>query len=159
MRRLYPKFFVIISASSGILGIEVREYMTVFTIANQTFQQGSFLTMAQSLNQIFVSIKLIVALFGAVTICIGAILAIYRYLLFQFSKTTLNTNDIRLNLAKNISLALEFFVAADVIETTIAPDFSSLGILAVLVLIRTMLNYSMEREIKNLSLSENNPAR
>ena len=62
-----------------------------------------------------------------------------------------NLNNIRLDLAKTIVLGLEFFIASDVIETTIMPDFQTLGILSVLVIIRTALNFSLHKEIKDLS--------
>jgi len=127
--------------------------MSIFTLISQSFQTHETVSIiANYLNQFFVFIKLLIALFGTLTIFTGAILAIYRYGLYRLGKPKYSANEIRLDLARSIILGLEFFVAADVIETTIAPDFSSLTILGVLVIIRMILNYSMEREIKNLSL-------
>lgn len=126
--------------------------MSVFTLANQVFQDGqSLLTFSRGLNQILIFIKLLIALFGTLAIFVGAILAIYRYGLYRLTHRLITPNNIRLDLANSIILGLEFFIAADVIETTIAADFSSLAILGILVIIRTILNYSMEHEIKNLS--------
>lgn len=110
--------------------------------------------MGNSLNQLFMLIKLLISLFGTITILIGALIAIYRYVLcrFIYSAIQSNLNNIRLDLARTVILGLEFFIASDVIETTITPDFQALGILSVLVIIRTILNFSLHKEIKELSV-------
>ncbi len=104
------------------------------------------------LNQFFIIVKLFISTCGTLIVLIGAFIAIYRYFLYRFvhSKKT-NLNTIRLDLARTIILGLEFFIASDVIETTITPDFQSLGILCVLVIIRTILNFSLHKEVKELS--------
>ena len=126
--------------------------MTTFTLAAQAFQDqslGNFL--ATTLFQILVAAKLTISFFGSMVILIGALLCAYRYNCYRFGSTRFNTDQIRLDLARSIILGLEFFVAADVIETTVAPDFRSLGILGLLVVIRTFLNFTLQREVKNLS--------
>ena len=54
----------------------------------------------------------------------------------------------RLQLARGILLGLEFLVAADIIKT-VAVDFtfSSVGVLAIIVLIRTFLSFAIEIEM------------
>ena len=55
----------------------------------------------------------------------------------------------RANLGRGILLGLELLVAADIIGTVaIAPSFQSLGVLALIVLIRTFLSFSLEAEIE-----------
>lgn len=105
-----------------------------------------------NLNQFFILVKLFISTCGTLIILIGALIAIYRYVLYRFiNPIKTNLNNIRLDLARTIILALEFFIASDVIETTITPDFQSLGILCVLVIIRTILNFSLHKEVKELS--------
>ncbi|MDT3441993.1 MULTISPECIES: DUF1622 domain-containing protein [unclassified Pseudofrankia] len=54
----------------------------------------------------------------------------------------------RENLGRSILLGLEFLVAADIIRTVaIAPTFTSLGVLGVIVLIRTFLSFAIELEV------------
>ena len=54
----------------------------------------------------------------------------------------------RRQLARSILLGLEFLVAADIIRTVaVDPTFTSVGVLALIVLIRTFLSFSMELEI------------
>jgi uncharacterized membrane protein len=56
----------------------------------------------------------------------------------------------RLQLARGILLGLEFLVAADIIMTVaIELTFKTVGILAVVVLIRTFLSFAIELEITN----------
>jgi uncharacterized membrane protein len=54
----------------------------------------------------------------------------------------------RQQLGRSILLGLEFLVAGDIIRTVaITPTFTSVGVLAVIVLIRTFLSFSLELEI------------
>jgi uncharacterized membrane protein len=54
----------------------------------------------------------------------------------------------RRRLGRSILLGLEFLVAADIIRTVaVSPTFESVGVLALIVLIRTFLSYSLELEI------------
>jgi uncharacterized membrane protein len=54
----------------------------------------------------------------------------------------------RLQLARGILLGLEFLVAADIIKTVaVELTFSSVGMLAVIVLIRTFLSFAIEIEM------------
>ena len=53
-----------------------------------------------------------------------------------------------------LTLGLEFIVAADLIGTTTAPDYYSVGIVASIVLIRTVLSYTLNKEITSLSKIE-----
>ncbi len=54
----------------------------------------------------------------------------------------------RRNLGRSILLGLEFLVAADIIKTVaVTPTFESVGVLALIVLIRTFLSWSLQLEI------------
>jgi uncharacterized membrane protein len=55
----------------------------------------------------------------------------------------------RRNLGRGILLGLEFLVIGDIIGTVaVEPSFSNLGVLALIVLIRTFLSFSLEVEIE-----------
>jgi uncharacterized membrane protein len=55
----------------------------------------------------------------------------------------------RANLCRGILLGLELLVAADIIGTVaVTPSFQTLGVLALIVLIRTFLSFSLEIEIE-----------
>jgi uncharacterized membrane protein len=53
----------------------------------------------------------------------------------------------RLDLARYLALALEFQLAADILSTAIAPDWTRIGHLAAIGAIRTALNYFLAREM------------
>jgi len=54
----------------------------------------------------------------------------------------------RRRLGRSILLGLELLVAADIIRTVaVRPDFRSVGVLAVIVAVRTFLSFSLELEI------------
>lgn len=53
--------------------------------------------------------------------------------------------------AANITLALEFALAADIARTAIAPTWQEIGQLAAIAAIRTGLNLFLERDIETFS--------
>ena len=54
----------------------------------------------------------------------------------------------RRSLGRSILLGLELLVAADIIRTVaVTPTFESVGVLGLIVLIRTFLSFSLELEI------------
>jgi uncharacterized membrane protein len=55
---------------------------------------------------------------------------------------------IREHLGYYLLLALEFLIAVDVIETLLHPDWKELGVLAGLVVLRTMMSFSLHWELK-----------
>jgi uncharacterized membrane protein len=55
----------------------------------------------------------------------------------------------RANLGRGILLGLEFLIAADIIGmVAIVPSFDRLGILALIIVIRTFLSFSLQIEIE-----------
>lgn len=99
-------------------------------------------------------IQKIISSLGMLIIFSGILLSLYQYiqyLIFSKHKTQdTSINLIRLNLGRTLILGLEFIVAADLIGTTTTPDYYSVGILASIVLIRTLLSFSLNRELLSL---------
>ena len=54
---------------------------------------------------------------------------------------------IRLRLGRWLALALEFELAADILRTAVAPTWGEIGQLAAIVVLRTVLNYFLQKEI------------
>jgi uncharacterized membrane protein len=75
---------------------------------------------------------------------------------FWFLRTGIASRDWRLsyeqyraNLGRGILLGLELLVGADIIGTITAPlTFESVGLLAIIIVIRTFLSFSLETEIE-----------
>ena len=55
--------------------------------------------------------------------------------------------EIRLKLGRWLALALEFLLAADILRTAVAPTWDEIGKLAAIAVLRTALNFFLQREI------------
>jgi uncharacterized membrane protein len=55
-----------------------------------------------------------------------------------------------LRYARWLVAALTFQLAADILETSIAPDWDTLGRLAAIAVIRTFLNYFLEKDVSEI---------
>ncbi len=107
------------------------------------------------LISILVIFQHIIQFLGVLIIFSGIIPAIYQYI-SQYVRgkvlaESVVINDIRLNLGRSIILGLEFIIAADLIGTTTAPDYYTVGILAIIVVIRTVLSFTLNKELMSLS--------
>lgn len=60
-------------------------------------------------------------------------------------------NQVRLTLARWLAVALEFELAADILNTAVTPTWSDIEKLAAIATLRTALNYFLEREIQQES--------
>ena len=56
--------------------------------------------------------------------------------------------SIRLRLGRVLALGLEFTIASDILRTAVAPTRQDIMNLGAIVLLRTLLNYFLEREIR-----------
>ena len=90
-----------------------------------------------------------VELAAAVIIGLAAIEAVWRALPL-FVRRTISQEakvEVRLSLGRWLALGLEFALAADILRTAIAPSWHEIGQLAAIAVLRTGLNYGLEREI------------
>ena len=85
---------------------------------------------------------------SALIIGIGLFLALYHLIRTFLNPSALGYNKTRLVLSRFLALALEFQLASDVLGTAISPSWTQLGQLAVIATIRTLINYFLEREMK-----------
>ena len=103
-------------------------------------------------------LKLIVGYFAAgaeiaaaLVIGIAILRGILTYVQLLFSRSDTegnNTEAIRLRLGRALALGLEFTVASDILRTAVAPTRQDILNLGAIVLLRTLLNYFLEREIE-----------
>lgn len=94
-----------------------------------------------------------ISVIGVLIIVFGAARAVYHLLVNTFHKK-FETSYIRLQLGESIILGLEFMVGADIVGTVREPDYHDLGILAILVVIRTVLSFFLNQELSELSPQE-----
>lgn len=87
---------------------------------------------------------------GVAVLMIGSLIAFVRYVADLFHKEVADKRyrEFRRGLAKAIMLGLELLVAADIIRSVaLEPTFESVGVLALIVAVRTFLSWSLEVEI------------
>jgi uncharacterized membrane protein len=85
---------------------------------------------------------------GVAIIVAGVVVSSVVGLARLVRRTSQSYETYRRWLGRSILLGLEFLVAADIIRTVgVTPTFAGVGVLAVIVLIRTFLSFSLELEI------------
>lgn len=90
---------------------------------------------------------------GALITVWGIIVSLCAFLKKEFSckEDCVKSNEaIRIKLGSYLVLALEFFIAGDIIKTIITPTWQGLGILGAIVVIRTILSYFLTKDIKKI---------
>lgn len=85
---------------------------------------------------------------GAAVIGIGAISTVFLFARSLLAPGKYSTSDTRLHLGRFLVLGLEFQLAADVLATAIAPTWKAIQLLAAIVVIRTVLNYFLSKELE-----------
>ncbi len=68
---------------------------------------------------------------------------------FLKSKNGLSAMESRMVFGSAVAVALELLLGADVLATAVAPSWDDIGKLAAIAVLRTGLNYFLERELKH----------
>ena len=87
---------------------------------------------------------------GVAVLVIGSLIAFVRSIvsLIRFRDGPAAYRHLRLYLGRSIVVGLELLIAADIVRSVaIDPTFTSVGVLALIVLVRTFLSWSLEVEI------------
>lgn len=91
-----------------------------------------------------------ISLFAVLVLVVGFVLTLFRNLTRNRSLAAPQRfKEFKIGLGRTLTLSLEILVFADIIETiTVKPTFSSLGFLAVLVALRTVMIWTLTLEIE-----------
>ena len=104
-------------------------------------------------------IALAVELASALIIAYGAVEAIVGLFTprrrFEKEKLFHKRRQVFLRFGMWLILGLEFELAADIVRSAISPTWSDIGQLGAIAVIRTVLNYFLERDIKEFEESAN----
>lgn len=103
-------------------------------------------------------LKLAVEAFGALVIGTGMLLACIRFVRGHFPPSPDDFTAIRLTLARFLVIALEVQLGADILATTVAPSWDAIGKLGAIAVIRTALNFFLNREMNETTRAEANAA-
>ena len=99
-------------------------------------------------TQVILWLKLGIETFGVLIIGIGVLIAVYQILRALVAPQAGVYYRIRVRLSRFLALALEFQLAADIMGTAISPSWAQLGKLGAIALLRTALNFFLEREMR-----------
>ncbi len=102
----------------------------------------------------------VVEILASVVIAIALLQFIVRYALniFQSNVETIN-QKVRIQFGSSLALALELLLGADILATAIAPTWDDIGKLAAIAVLRTGLNFFLERELRTSGLTEKDKPR
>jgi uncharacterized membrane protein len=92
-----------------------------------------------------------IEVFGVLAILIGIVLATWRFLRTGEGSAHFPARYriYKIRLGQSLLLGLEILVAADIVRTVaLEPNFTNLGVLGLLVLIRTFLSWTLVLEIE-----------
>ena len=106
--------------------------------------------MEEFVKMITLYLARLVEIGAALIIGIASVKALFRYVvvIFQTDKQ-FPKNEIRLSLGRSLALALEFLLGADILKTAVAPTWNDIGQLAAIAVLRTGLNYFLDRELNH----------
>ena len=117
--------------------------------------------MEELFKDIASRIALGVELVAALLIAYGAIEALVALLIprrtFESKKLFHKRRQIFLRFGVWLLLGLEFELAADIVRSAISPTWSEIGQLGAIAAIRTVLNFFLEKDIKEFDESVNVP--
>ena len=86
---------------------------------------------------------------GVLIILWGGAQGLYFFLKHEINRAKLDRIEkVRYILGNKMLIGLEFFLAGDILQTIITPTWEDLGKLGALVVIRTILSFFLDREIK-----------
>ena len=93
-----------------------------------------------------------VGLTGVLVILAGVLHGLLNFISLELGTKSkyVSHNAIRYRLGVYLLLGLEFLVAADILETVFKPSLEQLSILGGIVIIRTVLNYFLNKELEHI---------
>jgi uncharacterized membrane protein len=102
--------------------------------------------------EIFEPIAIAITFIGMIIMAWGIIVCFFRFLrsewVFGKSHQSIdNRENIRVHLGTYLLLGLEFLIAADILHSAHHPELESLYVLGLIVIIRTVISYFLNREI------------
>ena len=105
--------------------------------------------MEQLFERIAGHIALALEAVAVLIILMGALLVLFQLSSFIRGRGPIGTRKlIWRNFGMWLLLALEFELGADIVRTAISPTWEDLGQLAAIAVIRTFLNYFLERDVE-----------
>jgi|SRR4051812_13915146 len=108
--------------------------------------------MEEIAKEITINVSHAVEILAAVIIGIAVIKTLLNYFsLLKSSSSKISKEEIRVQFGSSVAVSLELLLGADVLATAVAPSWDDIGKLAAIAVLRTALNYFLERELKHMN--------
>lgn len=96
----------------------------------------------------------IVGILGVSIILLGVLRGLLAFLQTEWSElrglsVTTERQRLRMGLGYYLLLGLEILIAADIIDTLLSPSMSELIVLGTVVILRTVISYSLNSELRH----------
>lgn len=86
----------------------------------------------------------ILELMGGVTLIYGALMIFWHFIRLEYEKSS---TLLRIRMARTIALALEFYLAAEILKTVFVRDMSELYIIVAIIVIRIAMGFVIHHEL------------
>ena len=96
----------------------------------------------------------LIEVIGAAVILVGALSAFAQFVGSGLGVRQDSYEQIRLTLGRHLALGLEFQLGSDILGTAVSPSFSEIGKLGAVAAIRTLLNFFLQRELRDEAAEE-----
>ena len=106
--------------------------------------------MEHTFEEIALAVALATEAAAVLIIAFGVLQALVGLVKYGFSRKRRRgaRKEIWMGLAVWLVLGLEFELAADIVRSVITPDWADIGQLAAIAVIRTFLNYFLEKDLE-----------
>lgn len=97
-----------------------------------------------------ITISHAVEILAAIIIGVAVLQVVFTYFRLFFKPLgNITKEEIRVKFGSSVAVSLELLLGADVLATAVAPSWDDIGKLAAIAVLRTALNYFLERELKH----------
>ncbi len=108
--------------------------------------------MEEIAKQVTINVSHAVEMLAAVIIGIAVVKTLINYFsLLKKSILKITKEEIRVQFGSSVAVSLELLLGADVLATAVAPSWDDIGKLAAIAVLRTALNYFLEKELKHMN--------
>ena len=115
--------------------------------------------MEEIAKGVTINVSHAVEILAAIIIGVAVIRTAIQFLLSALNKQRIDKppyrgglEGLRVQFGSSVAVSLELLLGADVLATAVAPSWDDIGKLAAIAVIRTLLNYFLERELKEMHL-------
>ncbi|HZH00828.1 MAG TPA: DUF1622 domain-containing protein [Flavisolibacter sp.] len=114
--------------------------------------------MESFVKELALKFSLGVELIAVLVVGIGLLQFLYYYIpSIIYTNHHLSNARLRVKFGSSLTIALELMLAADILQTAVAPTWDEIGKLASIATIRTVLNFFLAKELKDLEKREVTP--